>query len=67
VAAGLGLSDDAAVNPRDEDDWVGTPPEGRHGRERADPDFWRRQWWQPAAAAAVLFVMILIVLALALL
>ncbi|MDP9295024.1 MAG: hypothetical protein M3O90_11480 [Actinomycetota bacterium] len=51
---------------RDEDDWVGTPPEGRYGRERADPAFWRRQW-QPAAAAAVLFVMILIVVAIALL
>jgi hypothetical protein len=50
----------------DGDDWVGTPPEGRHRRDRADPDFWRRQW-QPAAAAAVLFVLILIVVALALL
>jgi hypothetical protein len=26
----------------DEDDWVGEPPEGRHTRDRADPDFWRR-------------------------
>lgn len=50
----------------DEDDWVGTPPEGRHSRDRADPAFWQRQW-QPAAAAAVLFVLILIVVAIALL
>ena len=30
----------------DEDDWVGTPPEGRHSRDRADPEFWRRKQWQ---------------------
>jgi hypothetical protein len=51
---------------RDDDDWVGTPPEGRYTRDRADPGFWQRQW-QPAAAGAVLFVMIVIVLLLALL
>jgi hypothetical protein len=66
VAAGPGVSDDVAVSPRDEDDWVGTPPEGRHSRDRADPDFWARQW-QPKAAAAALFLMLLIVLAIALL
>ena len=26
----------------DDDDWVGTPPEGRHTRDRANPGFWRR-------------------------
>ena len=51
---------------RDDNDWIGTPPEGRHTRDRADPDFWRRQW-QPAIAGAVLFVLIVIVLLLALL
>ncbi len=50
----------------DEDDWVGTPPEGRYTRDRADPGFWQNQW-QPAAAGAVLFVLVLVVLALALL
>jgi hypothetical protein len=54
------------VPERDEDDWVGTPPEGRYTRDRADPDFWRNQW-QPAAAGAVLFVLIVVVLLLALL
>jgi hypothetical protein len=49
---------------RDEDDWVGTPPEGRHTRDRADPGFWLRQW-QPAAAGAVLMVLILVVVLLA--
>ena len=28
---------------RDDDDWVGTPPEGRHSRDRADPGFWQNQ------------------------
>ena len=50
----------------DDDDWVGTPPEGRHSRDRADPGFWANQW-QPAAAGAVLFVLVVIVLLLALL
>jgi hypothetical protein len=50
----------------DDDDWVGTPPEGRHTRDRADPAFWQNQW-QPAAAGAVLFVLVVIVLLLALL
>ena len=51
---------------RDEDDWVGTPPEGRHSRDRADPGFWQNQW-QPAAAGAVLFVLVVIALLVALL
>ena len=24
----------------DDDDWVGTPPEGHHDRSRANPGFW---------------------------
>ena len=56
----------AAMAGRDDDDWVGTPPEGHHSRERANPGFWQNQW-QPAAAGAVLLVLILVVLALALL
>ena len=51
---------------RDDDDWVGTPPEGRHSRDRADPGFWANQW-QAAAAGSVLFVLVVIVLLLALL
>lgn len=60
------MSDHVAVSPRDEDDWVGTPPEGRHSRDRADPDFWRRQW-KPLAASAGVFLLLLIILAIALL
>jgi hypothetical protein len=26
---------------RDEDDWVGEPPEGRHSADRARPEYWR--------------------------
>jgi len=26
--------------PLDDDDWTGTPPEGRYDRSRAKPDFW---------------------------
>lgn len=25
---------------KDDDDWTGTPPEGRYDRSRAKPDFW---------------------------
>jgi hypothetical protein len=52
--------------PRDDDDWVGEPPEGRHSRDRADPAFWRNQW-QASVAGSVLFVMIVIVVLIALL
>jgi hypothetical protein len=26
-----------------DDDWVGTPPGGRHSRDRAKPEFWLTQ------------------------
>jgi hypothetical protein len=45
----------------DEDDWVGTPPEGRYSRDRAKPEFWRRQWQASAAGAGVLLVVIILV------
>ncbi|HEY1778228.1 MAG TPA: hypothetical protein VGG41_18875 [Solirubrobacteraceae bacterium] len=50
----------------DEDDWVGTPPEGRYSRDRADPDFWRRLHWQAGIpgviilAAAIVLVVVLL-------
>ena len=58
----------AAMSPdwRDEDDWVGTPPEGRHARERARPGYWRRSWPVATAATGVLGLLIVIVLVLAL-
>jgi len=50
----------------DDEDWVGTPPEGRYTRDRAKPEFWWRQ--RPlsiAAAGLALVVIVLIVIALA--
>ncbi len=49
----------------DDEDWVGTPPEGHYTRDRADPEFWWRQ--RPvgiAAAALVVIIVVLIVAAL---
>jgi hypothetical protein len=49
----------------DDEDWVGTPPEGRYTRDRADPEFWWRQ--RPVSVAAggiVLVVIVVIVIAL---
>ena len=49
----------------DDEDWVGTPPEGRYTRDRAKPDFWWRQ--RPvsfAAAGLALVIIVLIVVAL---
>jgi len=48
----------------DDDDWVGTPPEGRYTRDRANPEFWWRQ--RPVAiggAALLVVVIVLIVIA----
>ena len=50
---------------RDDDDWVGTPPEGRHSRDRARPDFWARQ--PLLGIAGGVLALLLIVLALAVL
>ena len=44
---------------RDDDDWTGEPPEGRHDRSRAHPGFWENQW-QAAAAYAVLGVFVIV-------
>ncbi|MDQ3609848.1 MAG: hypothetical protein M3459_13275 [Actinomycetota bacterium] len=46
----------------DDDDWVGTPPEGRHSRERADPGFWRSHRPLSIAGAAIVIVVIVVVL-----
>jgi hypothetical protein len=51
----------------DEDDWVGEPPDGRHDRSRAKPEFWRNQ--RPALYASALlgcmFIIVLLVILLA--
>jgi hypothetical protein len=49
----------------DDDDWVGTPPEGRHSRDRAKPEFWWRQRpIVPAAVAIAVVVLVIVVVAL---
>lgn len=50
----------------DEDDWVGTPPEGRYTRDRAKPDFWRQQRPLSIAAAGLVIVVVVVVLILVL-
>ena len=49
----------------DDDDWVGEPPEGHHTRDRANPEFWRRQ--RPPEVIAAAFVIAVIVLVVVLL
>ena len=46
----------------DDDDWVGTPPEGRYTRDRANPEFWARQRPISLAAAGLVLVVIVVVL-----
>jgi hypothetical protein len=49
----------------DDDDWVGEPPEGRYTADRADPDFWRRDWRRTATYGGLglaLLVLLLILL-----
>jgi len=52
-----------AVTPYDDDndeDWVGTPPEGHYTRDRAKPEFWWRQ--RPVSYTAVGLAVVIVVL-----
>ena len=51
---------------RDDDDWVGTPPEGHYTRDRANPSFWVQNQKMLTVSGAVLFVLVAVVVALAL-
>jgi len=44
---------------RDDEDWTGRPPEGRHGRERSRPGYWRDQW-QAQVALSILGVVVVL-------
>ena len=44
---------------QDDDDWVGTPPEGHYTRDRAKPEFWRSQR-PPALIAGLIGIVVLI-------
>lgn len=52
-----------AMSSDDDDDWVGTPPEGRYTRDRAKPEFWRAQ--RPLTITGVALVIVLAVLVVA--
>lgn len=45
----------------DDDDWTGTPPEGHHSRDRADPEYWRAQWHRAAYGAGLLMAIVAVV------
>jgi hypothetical protein len=45
----------------DDEDWVGTPPEGRYTRDRAKPEFWWRQRPVSIAAATIVVIVIAII------
>jgi hypothetical protein len=46
----------------DDEDWVGTPPEGRYTRDRAKPEFWWRQRPVSFTAAGIGIVLIVLLL-----
>ena len=46
----------------DDDDWVGTPPEGHYTRDRAKPEFWWRQRPVSFVSAALGVAIVVIVL-----
>jgi hypothetical protein len=46
----------------DEEDWVGTPPEGHYSRDRAKPEFWQRSW--PVARLGTLLLLVIVVIVL---
>jgi hypothetical protein len=46
---------------KDDDDWVGTPPEGRYTRDRAKPEYWRGRWAPMAGAGLGLVLLILVI------
>ena len=51
----------------DDDDWTGTPPEGRHTRDRAKPGFWTgRRPLVVSLFSVALFALALVVVLLAL-
>jgi hypothetical protein len=45
----------------DDDDWVGEPPEGRHTRDRAKPEFWAGKR-PPSIVAAGIGIVLLVLL-----
>jgi hypothetical protein len=50
----------------DDDDWVGTPPEGHVTRDRSDAARWRRNWPAQTIVSGLIGVGIVVVVVLAL-
>jgi len=50
----------------DDDDWVGTPPEGRITRDRAKPEYWQRSFPAVQVFFGLLALGVIVVLILAL-
>lgn len=48
----------------DDEDWIGTPPEGRYTRDRADPEFWWRQRPVSVTSAGIVLVVIVVIVVL---
>jgi hypothetical protein len=46
----------------DDEDWVGTPPEGRYTRDRAKPEFWWHQRPVSLTAAGIVVVVVVLVI-----
>ena len=46
----------------DDDDWVGTPPEGIHKADPARVEFWRSQWPKYAIGAGLLMCVVVVAL-----
>jgi hypothetical protein len=51
----------------DEEDWVGTPPEGHYTRDRAKPEFWWRQRPPLSVTAAGIGIVVIVLVLVALL
>lgn len=46
----------------DDDDWTGTPPEGRNVSDRERADFWRAQAQRYALGAGLLMAIVVVLL-----
>jgi hypothetical protein len=51
----------------DDDEWVGTPPEGHVTRDRADPGHWTQRWTAQTAVWVGIAIGVAVVVVLALL
>ena len=67
VVRGGSLPTDAMAGFDDDEDWVGTPPEGHHTRDRAKPEFWWRQRPPLSVTAAGIGIVVIVLVLVAVL